>query len=252
MTSPTKLALIPPFSMMDEVSGGYYMYLPQLMKSSHYVDFIRRTNVNGAYTMLDNGAFEGVETSPRDLIELAVRMDVDEIVIPDAMQDMKGTIDAADHFYSTTTDLRLGRAVGLKYMAVPQGHTIEECMNCIDAFAGFTFINTIGLPKHLIRTVTRTARTQLAAYIRRKYGDRFEIHMLGASPLWPQEIKSARRYNIRGMDTSLPYFYAFYNRSIEDRCSNERPEAYFVRTREEFNYDVLLENVHALSGWCRD
>lgn len=247
-----KLALIPPFSLLDEVSGEYYMYLPQLMKSPAYADFVKRTNTEKAYTMLDNGAFEGMKTSATKLVELAIRMNVNEVVIPDVLHDAEGTIKALEEFHHETLQLRITSAVGLKYMAVPQGRTIIECMDCLEEFAKYHFVTTVGLPKHLVRTVTRTARVQLASYIRTKWGSRFEIHLLGGSPIWPQEIRSARRYDVRGMDTSLPYFYAYYNTRIGRAMREERPEAYFVRTREEFNLDLLYENVHALWGWCSD
>lgn len=248
-----KLALIPPLSLADDTAGDYYMYLPQLMANKSYAAFVDRTNSDSSYTMLDNGAFEGVSTDPRKLIKLAIQSNVNEVVIPDVLGDMKGTINAVEHFYHDTVELRLTTGVGLQYMAVPQGRTIDECMNCISAFDSYNFIGTIGLPKHLVRTVTRTARVQLAAYIRKAFGNRFNIHLLGASPLWPQEIKSARRYNIRGMDTSLPYFFSYYNRSIDqfNGMEEERPSDYFNLPASAFG-GRLYDNIQTLQEWCND
>lgn len=237
--------------MLNRFQDTYYMYLPQLMVWRPYENWVFRTNTNAAYTMLDNGAFEGALTDANKLIDMAAKLSINEVAIPDVMGDLEGTVKALQRFDDETRAARIVHGTRLRYMGIVQGSTIDECMDCVNEIAQYSYISTIALPKILMRKMARTARIQLAAYIRKVYGDRYDIHLLGASPLWPQEIKAARRYDIRGIDTSLPYFYAYYDKDISEAMDDERPEGYFNLSPSSFS-DILDSNLQKFWEWCND
>lgn len=252
----TELALIPPLSMVDDFVGlsgrEYFMYLPELMTRPNYDRFIWRTGSKLCFNILDNGAFEGETLGPDELMDLAQAVQADEVVVPDVLGDGKATIEAIRNFERQTRSRRKSLREQ-RYMGVVQGATVRECVRCIISINNqFPFIRTLGLPKHLVRTVERTARVELAHYIRSMAGPLYDIHLLGTSPLWPDEIREMQEFNIRSMDTSMPFTFAHAIRRIDDGAGEfERPEAYFDLPKHEFDINLVSHNVHTLRSWCR-
>lgn len=247
----SRLALIPPLSMLrDYMSLNYFLYLPQLMSHPDYHDYVKRTAGRSAYTILDNGAFEDELTDPHKLVYLATRYEINELVIPDALRDMAQTLYLLEDFLERTEQQRKHTPYRLSLMAVVQGCTMDECMNCIREFAKHKEITALALPKHLARTVSRTARLQLMNYIEASHGDTYRVHLLGGLPQYPTEVHAAKRYAcFRGMDTSLPFFAAYYNRLIMFPSEEERPNKYFTLPRTAFNQAALDTNVSTLLEW---
>lgn len=250
----TQLALIPPLCMSDDFTEGEcFLYLPQLMGSATYDRYVWRSNTKLAYTILDNGAFEGVETTPLSLLEMAKNLNVDEVVVSDVLGDFSGTIKAVHHFERMTAALRARMTYSPSYMGVVQGDTMQKCFACVNELIDTPLITTIGLPKHLVRTVEKTARISLTAYIRRKYGD-YPIHFLGGAPQWPEEILYAARRGVRSMDTSMPFVYAYHKDNIFEASGrhvvHERPPEYFRLPKARYPEVYVDTNVKTLQRWA--
>ena len=123
----SKLALIPPFCLLDAYSDpGYHLLLPQLLSYEPYREYVRKIQ-KGSFTILDNGAFEGDGIDQTSLIDLAVMLNVDEVVVPDTLRDKDTTLAQARDF-SEELMTREGQQLPEKYMAVVQGETLEECI----------------------------------------------------------------------------------------------------------------------------
>ena len=252
-----KLAVIPPISLCDAYKNqGYYLYLPQLLWHPTYQSWVYETvEEPDAYTILDNGAFEGTMTSIPDLFDIAWRFGINEIVIPDVMRDMAGTIDQLKKFESASKEYRIRDRGKTNFMAVVQGRSVQECFNCVSEISKFPFVTAIGVPKHLCATVGRTTRMQVLRYIDEKWDNAYQVHFLGGVSQYPTEVNSAKRYEcFRGMDTSMPFFAAYHGESLVMRPSgmdNERPPKYFDLAPTDLPERLTKLNVETLRKWAQ-
>jgi hypothetical protein len=95
-----QVALIPPVSQLHRiVDRKFQMVLPDVLKSRVYETSYQSLCQDGdKFTILDNGMFETSRLSYEGLINLAIRLGVDEIVMPDTRFDMEGTLIDVDGF----------------------------------------------------------------------------------------------------------------------------------------------------------
>lgn len=243
-----KLALIPPLTCIGAIGHtDYQLLLPQLVtSSSRYVKAYHRRRREGDFMILDNGAAEGVETSPEELHKLAHHMMVNEIVIPDTLLGVEDTIAKARSFKEHASNK-------FRYMAVVQGTTLAECFECIREFAELEYIHTIGIPRHLITTLEQDARFRIVAYIHRLFAADFSIHLLGMNPKFPDELVAFgsiyRTYGVRGVDTSMPFSYATAGASLleADKCI-PRPENYF-EAPSSMSGELMYTNITLMKDW---
>lgn len=239
----TDLALIPPFQRQFESirQGGLYLFLPQHFHDLAYREYVKKAVKTASWTILDNGAFEGDEIGTTDLVDMALNLDINEIVIPDTLGDAVQTFDKLEEFAAVLdTDVWQQK----RFMAVVQGETFEECCSLIDRIVFFKSdyllngLKTFGIPKHLCKTTSGSEwakdsiRLRLASYIRHKYDRRFQVHFLGANPGSIHELGYLKSFEVRSVDTSMPYVYAFQGLDMNDAYVNEfidleRQEGYF-------------------------
>jgi hypothetical protein len=135
------------------------------------------------------------------------------------------------------------------YMAVVQGKSIKECRDCIKAFADYPFVSTLGIPKHLIRSVGIHTRMDLARWVDENLPHRFGIHFLGSSPLWLEEIKYVNDI-VRSMDTSMPFVQAYHGKKVDSGSGHERPPNYFLKDKDSFEPDLVRYNVGTMLEWA--
>jgi hypothetical protein len=245
----SELALIPPFCLHSAYSKpGYHLFLPQLLRHAAYREYVRAASKN-SFTILDNGAFEGDDIDQTALIDLAVMLGVNEVVIPDTLGDKDTTLVQARSFGEELM-IREGQTLPEGYMAVVQGETLNECIECLEGFTKHDFITTFGLPKHLVRTVGTGTRHSLTKYIIEEMDPYYAIHYLGSSPLWLDEITHVAD-DVRGMDTSMPFVQAYHRRLVDDNgnVGLERPTNYFEGKEWEFKCDIVEYNVRTMRKW---
>lgn len=251
-----KLALIPPFCRLhDTARTDYQLMLPHLISNVSYADtYGRLCRTNGQYVILDNGAAEGEAPSWNHLVGIAQEFGVDEFVVPDILgnqvQTQESALEFRKEFPFFTNDKKM--------MYVVQGKTYEEFL----ASAQWVlepdqeWIDVIGIPRHMISTVgDPLARIRLLSDIE-AIGDFVPVHMLGAAPTYPREAEAigdvAKGSKIlRGMDTSLPYNFAFYDEKLSDADGHiiKRPEDYFTRDYEEFRSLRVKQNITTMKSW---
>lgn len=264
-----KLAFIPPISLRDYTfRTNYQLMLPQLIESDEYtLTYKRHCNTSGTFVILDNGEAEGVTTEPKKLIDIAFDFGVNEVVIPDTIGDSKETIDKAVDFYHQLTlhetqssdKIRFGPDFPFSFMFVLQGKTYDEYLRCADWAIKQPWIKTLSVPRHTLETLGDIqARIRLTNnIIDRGWITNQQFHFLGGSHLWSHEGRylaapnTLNQYYIRGMDTSMPFNYAYAKKFVNSHgVQVKRPEGYFDLPAEDFEGPFLQENVNVMMEWC--
>jgi hypothetical protein len=255
----TQLALIPPISVAEQFVTGRdcFLFLPQLFWSVTYQHYVHQANKTDSLTILDNGAFEGAGVTSDTLVQLSVENGVDEIVVPDVMREAAGTLELVQSFYASITKLQGRVSTPKQLMAVVQGVSLGECVDFISALStcvGAQYVTTLGLPRHLLDTTQDIrVRLKLAKHIRHWYGKRYMVHFLGASPLWPAELCYLNELEVRSIDTSMPFVYAYYGKKISALGPRlERPPKYFELAEHEVDKKTLAHNILALDKWVQN
>ena len=248
-----KIAFIPPFSHLNTTfRTNYQLMLPQLTYREDYSEVYKYHCDNpNQFVILDNGAAEGIDWEWKSLLEIAYEFDVDEIVLPDTLRDKDNTIQKAEQFKHHVEETPDAELNDFKWMFVAQGTTVDEFVESGIWAAGQDWITTIGIPRHALTSVEDPSRMSHRSHISNRLtaaGSDKEIHFLGANKDYPNEVEtlanrgSTIQAYVRGMDTSMPFNYAF--RGIEcHQAGIGRPDNYFDRGLWEFNQDILEKNL---------
>lgn len=248
-----KIALIPPKGMEEmALLSNFHMTLAirDCVANSKYLRVYEEASTRNDWIITDNGANELEPASDELLIDVASKLWAREIVLPDVVGDARGTAEAVQNFLKRNPSA--DRQFHL--MAVVPGSGIREIMNLVGVYADIRGITTLGLPRLLLESrldLGKAIRIDLANAIQHKYGTRFDIHLLGASRLWPVEVKYAATYapHIRSMDTSLPFNYAMAGQTIANRVSVSRPSNYFTHTWPNERPQLLKTNIETFLMW---
>lgn len=240
-----RLALIPPIEHVNSIAHtDYQLLLPQLITDPKYYRAYLRARRDGAFMILDNGIAEGIETNQVELHTRARQLMVNEIVVPDTLGDLEATINQAKQFEACAR-------AEFRYMGVVQGQTLSECYDCIRIFSELPYIRTLGIPRHLLTTINEDARALIVAFVRRNFGWRFAIHLLGTNRDYMNEFESYGQHyqdqGVRGVDTSAPFVYALAGASLLDDIRTDRPDNYF--NLQITNPRLTYTNIQLLKGW---
>ena len=255
----TSLALIPPIS----VAGHYlkerncFLLLPHLLWDDDYHFYAKKARRPDTLIILDNGAFEGVDISNERLIKLAIDYEVNEVVVPDVMADAARTLERLQTFYDVVVPLLENVPTPKRYMVVVQGTSLGECADFITTLSTSTcaqYVTTLGLPRHLLDTTQdKFIRLKLAKHIRHWYDKRYTMHFLGVNPVWPAEVGYLHQYQVRSVDTSMPFVFAYHKRRVgTDTPRLERPRRYFDLRENQLDEEKLAYNVFRMSRWVED
>jgi len=240
-----KLALIPPrSSLIDTENTGYHLLLPEHADDPMYYGYYSWRRACGDFLMLDNGVAEGKPTDPEDLLGIAYKYMVNEVVVPDILCNASATIRAAWDFEKYASE-----ATAFKYVGVVQGSTYDDLVMCMHDLAMLEYISTLAIPRHVETTIGESTRLRLVAHANKYY--RHQIHLLGTNPHNMSELRENgehyRTYNVRGIDTASPYYYAMANQWIIREKPAVRPKDYYTTD----TYDELLaqQNVAVMKAW---
>jgi hypothetical protein len=249
-----KLALIPPLSLLETADTNYYMVLPQLCSNKRYYQFIKKKCEDpNNFVILDNGAAEDVEFDWPDLVNLAIELGVDEVVIPDTINNPIKTLEQSYSFLKTYKSLL--QAYGIKtafvvHVRVDDSYRLDnmwqEAMSVIKIVNMHFSIDTIALPRILLRNFGHSdVRIDLAYHATKP------VHFLGMFGDYPYEFDIApnKLKHIRGVDTSAPYNFTYSGyKMAESHLYADRPEEYFELSQEGFDEYLLNANIDYLKG----
>jgi hypothetical protein len=222
------------------------------IQTEEYLDTYRIAKKRGDYIVMDNGAAEGDPVEDAILLSRARDMEVDELVVPDAMGSYPETLNRVRKFFNTYHEGREWFNLDVKFMGVVQGQNMAEVMNCLEYYALNTYFSSIGIPRHFIQTFeANEARWKIAeAMVIEGLHERFEIHLLGTSQYCIDEITHMHDLPIRSVDTSAPYNYTYAYQSMEARHAVKRFEGYFGPRFRQLDARLLQENIETYKGWA--
>lgn len=235
-----QVALIAPFSLLDKTQDqSFHMILQQFTSRGKYFDFYSKVK---GYKILDNGAAEGsLMKDVRGLIDLALALKADEIVLPDVMGDKEASEELLLSFENVDKH-------DLKFMAVAHGQNLTEFLSYIRFISQLDFVDVIGLPRLIGDQLFPTARL-LGALVANEYGK--PVHCLGANH-WIREVEWLSASNkVRSMDTSLPFVLgmrqiACYNGSYVNR----QPNYFFADDFSSESLQVIDDNIEQYLQWA--
>jgi hypothetical protein len=262
-----KLALIAPiaelrtFTHSDEI----HLVLPHLLNMPGYGGFYFEQSKAGHSVILDNSAYEMTARHPEALLEEAMSVLADEIVVPDALNDCEATLELAGRTFTSWAKGLSAKYIHLhqpQLMLVPQGQNLDEWRTCLYGlilrWQRFVRGNpelqqpeqaTIGLAVPATRRVGLATELLLENWLYNLYDNYgYEIHLLGVKSLW-QLNQLARDYPwIRSTDTVKPIVHALQGVMLDPLHEAEpaypgRPADYFERTLNEHQREIARYNV---------
>lgn len=172
----------------------YVMILAHLVKAHRYHP--ENFNYASQYVIMDNGLFEKaqVSTSLLDCIHLAEDsgIDVNEIIIPDAVNDPARTIE----LFLENLDTVAEYSNRFKFMFVAQANDEHELEQMIDFINDYSLNLSVGISK--LCPFDRASDEALRIYKKCKH----PIHILGIKSTFAELDALADVKQIRGCDTS--------------------------------------------------
>jgi hypothetical protein len=230
--------------------GTANMALAHLTSTARYAEPYQ---VSKNLTMIDNGAAEGAQVDNVELVNAASFVKAQEIILPDYLGDAMETKILTNKFFCFyQEDKTLPQ---FNFMGVVQGRNLLELQHMVDFYLDYSLVTTIGIPRWTITKFEQGAfRIDFAQWLNKNY-PQLQIHLLGASPAWPQEILRAAKYApfIRSCDTSLPYNYAIHQIYLNEatRAVVKRPKNYFETTYYHLLRDSYVKrNVGTMKSWA--
>lgn len=210
-----KLATILPQSYINlALDDTYHMALAHLIQAEgmdRYTQFFKEQgNRAESYVIMDNGLIEGNARPIMELIDKAAYINANEIVMPDAWQDKNKTLHLLDEAYGVLyhNNIEIGT------MAVPQGATYEEWMDCAVRILKDFPITCLGIPKMLISIAGRDGRLKVIKDLWANHAELLVgkgIHLLGCwqTPLEltfiAKAVESQLIPDVRGVDSVIAY-----------------------------------------------
>lgn len=257
-----KFAPIAPISMTGEVAqtSDYLMALPTQAGNPDYSYGIQRAREqNGSYLMLDNGVSELKRPlSIEELTPCIQQLMPNEVILPDHLGNKLETCS------STYLAAKRLRALGYadRLMAVPQGETMEEYLDCIAIFQKSFEIATIGLSKYFPVHAGRPREDLLYMIEGRgllEVRQDMQWHLLGLCENLSQLKAIAKRYTwLRGIDTCYPVLASM--KGIEIQLEPDHivtsPKGFETAGAEDYGFrentvwDLLPRNLTVFKKVC--
>jgi len=141
---------------LTTLGNGIHMALTHLVhQSDDYTKFYQRMVSKNEYVILDNSAFEmekqGKGLDPEPVLKAAKLVGAHEVIATDVLLNGQATIDSTRTFIKEYAkmfgeELRLGKPVP-KIMAVPQGNTVDEWMDCYVRLLHMSHVQVLGFSK---------------------------------------------------------------------------------------------------------
>jgi hypothetical protein len=232
-----QISFIAPKSLAKYTTAGdFHFVIPQ--NASDFYETSRN------FKMLDNGAYEGGAINFYELIKIAEKLNVDEVVIPDVIRDAKRTMWNVYKYAKEVPDR-------FSIAAVPQGKTISEFLECFYEMSKLPNLCTICFPKWLGKSRPAVIH-YLQANNRLSY--MFDYHLMGLDD--PTELFCYKGMDIRSVDTSMPFTYAYHYKKIRlfeqlelSRVPMNLKVPAFGKTRLKYlqaNFEVLRDVVERI------
>jgi hypothetical protein len=185
--------------------GNYHLVLTQEVLK-HSTDYAELFSSKGYFVILDNGAAEGFEASPSDIIDASHVISASAICLPDELRNRTMTLRLIETFMQRAQR----RMFTANWMAIPQGKTKEDIIRCAKEI-----VKSFGAPRYwgVPRWITNEfgSRTWLVRELMEHPDfdpmDQFEqpfIHILGMSQNLKDDLMCAKMLGVMGIDSANP------------------------------------------------
>ena len=239
-----RVAIICPVSLQETYSTNTHLVLSQYYKSiPEYREFFLKRRQRGDFIILDNGAAE-LKKSVQGLsvIDITRELKPTLVVAPDVIYNKNATITLTEQFLRANW-LEL-QDLGVKVMAVPQGETPEEWLECYKRFNSDPHVAWLGIS--MFYTPKFTSRLEVLKRIAPTV--KKPCHLLG---LWndPFGLLEERKFDfVQSVDTAKPVEYAIEGIKLEDWAKHKHidDDWYFTEAGKVFGPDTTKEDVSEL------
>lgn len=117
-----------------------------------YCEYFKKRAEEGYFVLMDNGAYEKELLSNDMLLEIVNYIKPTCLVAPDVLRNAKATLEKTWSFFESHEYAKMPKK--LQIMAVPQGQTLDEYLECYRIFAfdfrvdliGLNFVSNFNLP----------------------------------------------------------------------------------------------------------
>ncbi len=220
------------FHIHDEINQYPYVLAHLLDKSSEYYDreyaeFYKHKLKDTEFSILDNSAYElGSSVNSKILFELGEKYKPTHIVLPDSYGNFEET--------KKLTKLYLDKYYHegkCQFLAVLQGKTEEEYLDCYRFYCKYDKIDIIGINSTVVD------RQWFISNLFDNFRVEKKIHLLGCiNPGEFLNYLSEVKEKIHSIDTSSPIIHGWCgNKFVEDGYSGEKPK---IKLAE--NLDIKL------------
>lgn len=206
-------AIAPITRLKDIEENAVHMALAHLCDNEVYANFYREQVKQGKFVILDNSVIELKKAvSPDELLEAAGKIGAHEIIVPDAFNDASATVNLARSYIPKV------KGKGYRIMAVAHGTSVPEWLWCAQQLISLG-IDTLGVPKVLVKNLGPTGRVQCLRALTRVLTDPSKVPALHLLGIWDDPLEIARIYleeaaghiyRIRSCDSAIAYVYASY------------------------------------------
>lgn len=244
-----KLSPIIPKKHLELIKGRpFYMCLANVcVKDKDYMDFYKKERENGAFILMDNGAGDLDQITEEEILECALYVRPNELILTDTLCDMDKTIEG------TFRSMKYYRDNGYtgQFMAVPQGNTLGEWFTCANILINEDVnneINTFGLSKFMTSHYEDDSARLKGLLLLDKLSDSFftthDVHLLGCHNNVDEVIFIDTIFGdkVRSNDTAIAYIYEEANMALSDGENRPSNEIDFVNGDVK-DSKLLMENI---------
>lgn len=258
-----KMAIATPMLHLDLMGEGNLIFvLAQWYRNNEaYRNYCLQKKSEGLTIMVDNGAGDfSFSTTDDDLIEIVKELKPHYIIPRDILFDVKQTVANLEIFEARMQSEGLYEHTSI--LAVPQGSTQEEWLECYQYMINDPFVSMIGFSKIAIPKAFRNAtddvaitesRIECLELLHAEDNLSKPIHLLGASDIKEFEYYKTRPAilaHIYSFDSCIPVLAGYMGLDMKDPSfvRPKTPHEYFTFQLDEWQKIKALSNIRLIQS----
>ncbi len=247
----------PPQLLLDlkrkGVLGNYHLLLAHdvVAQKELYREIFDGTQAGNMFIIMDNSVIElGEPVAPEVLEEANSIVPTSVTILPDYIGECERTIGSC----TIATQKWAQKGLG-PFMAVPQGKTLNEFIDCATALKSLPGVEAWGIPRH---ATTKLGSRHPLTYQVIITDPLKTVHLLGFSDDLKDDISCARAHGVNGIDSAVPLRLGLENVQLHEYLQSHSPRGNYWKTAT-FATDMVLRNLAFIrkaidikEGWYRD
>ena len=243
--------VIPPRAHAELMDLGdrYFCLAQQYQKDETYRQFFKERVQQGKWVTLDNGVGDHDFISQDELFDIMIDLQPSEVIPLDVLKNGKQTFVNAVEFI-----LRMKKEglQNIEVLAVPQGNTLDEWLECYVQLSNLSEVSTLGMSKLAIPWVISQSthdrnigrdRNQMMDILKEEKLFRKQLHFLGAGE--PTEfVHYINNPFVRSTDSCFTIWSGSNNVRFDDNYQRiPTPKNYFDLILNENQLSLAKENI---------